>query len=77
VVHPGVNGLLVPARDAASLAAAMATLAADETLRLRYGRQSRRLAEAEFGIGRVSLATLDLYASLIDHRPGRSGAEGS
>lgn len=47
-VIPGVNGLLVPVRDPAALAQAMAQLADDAVLRKAMGRESRRIAEERF-----------------------------
>ena len=65
VVREGENGLLVPPRNAEALAEALARLAADAGLRAAYGRASRRLAEAEFGIGRVAEETLAVYDKLF------------
>ena len=61
VVHDGVNGLLVPVRDAAALAAALGTLINDAALRRRMGEQSRDLAETEFGLEAVIAQTLAVY----------------
>jgi glycosyltransferase involved in cell wall biosynthesis len=47
-VEPDKNGLLIPPRDAPALAAAMATLLENETLRVRYGNYSRQKVEREF-----------------------------
>jgi glycosyltransferase involved in cell wall biosynthesis len=47
-VHDGVNGLLVPARDPAGLAAGLATMAGDATLRARLGAGGRTLALEQF-----------------------------
>jgi glycosyltransferase involved in cell wall biosynthesis len=70
VVRPGRNGLLVPARDAGALAAALRELIDDADLRERYGRASRHLAETEFGIGQVTAATLSVYRDLLGTAPG-------
>lgn len=61
VVRDGVNGLLVPVRDAAALAAALEKLIADATLRRRLGEQSRIRAEKEFGMETVIAQTLAAY----------------
>lgn len=61
----GENGLLVPPRDPHRLAEALATLIRDGDMRARFGRRSRRLAEAEFGTARVNEATLALYSSML------------
>lgn len=49
-VEDGVNGLLVPPRDAEALAEAMRRLADDRTLVERMGRESRRLAGERFDV---------------------------
>lgn len=71
VVRPGLNGILVGVRDAHGLAQALERLVRDAGLRSSYGRQSRLLAEREFGIGRVTQSTLEVYASLL--RDARCG----
>lgn len=47
-VEPGRNGLIVPPRDEAALADALATLLADPARRRAMGVRSRELAEARF-----------------------------
>lgn len=49
-VEEGVNGFLVPPRDAAALAAAMQRFIADPALVVTMGRESRRLAAAHFDV---------------------------
>ncbi len=61
VVRDGVNGLLVPVRDAAALAAALRKLIDDAELRRRMGEQSRLRAETEFGQETVIKQTLAIY----------------
>lgn len=61
VVRDGVNGLLVPVRDAAALAAALRKLIDDTELRRRMGEQSRLRAETEFGQETVIKQTLAVY----------------
>jgi glycosyltransferase involved in cell wall biosynthesis len=48
IVGNGKNGLLVPVRDADSLATAMQTLIENPLQRTEMGRESRRIAEAVF-----------------------------
>lgn len=60
----GDTGLLVPARDAAALARALRTLAADPALRARMGRNARERVVARFSEQRVAEQTLALYRSL-------------
>ena len=62
VVRSGDNGLLVPPRNAAALADALARLLADAPLRRQMGARGRRRAEEEFGAERIIAQTLALYA---------------
>jgi glycosyltransferase involved in cell wall biosynthesis len=66
-VRHGVNGLLVPPRDAAALAESLRTLIVDPDLRVRMGHAGRRMAEEEFNIERVNAATLEVYDKAL-HR---------
>ena len=65
VIDDGVEGILVPAREAAGLAAAMARLAGDGDLRLAMGRAARVRAEARFGVEAVIAAHMALYRQLL------------
>jgi len=64
-IEPGETGLLVPPRDAAALAGAIARLAADPALRQRMGVAGRALAEREFDIEDVCRKHLDIYQALL------------
>ncbi len=64
VCRSGVSGLLVPARDARALAAAISTLLADTLERERLAQGARALVEREFSSEVVHAATLALYARL-------------
>jgi glycosyltransferase involved in cell wall biosynthesis len=64
-VRDGENGLLVPARDVAALAAALKRLLADPEARKRLGQRGREIAEAEFGVERVIEGTLAIYRELL------------
>jgi glycosyltransferase involved in cell wall biosynthesis len=61
IVRDGVNGLLVPVRDAPALAAALGKLIGDAELRRSMGEQSRARAETEFGLETVITQTLAVY----------------
>ena len=61
VVEEGLNGLLVPIRDAHALAAALKRLIKNQELRLRMGALSRKRAEREFSLDAVIAQTLALY----------------
>ena len=64
VVEHDVTGLLVPVRDAAALALAVAELAADPSRRSEMGLRGRRKAEAEFDDRTVIERTLAAYRTL-------------
>lgn len=65
VVMDGVDGLLVPVRDAAALAAAIARLQDDPALCERLGGAARAKALAEFDERIVVARTLAVYGDLI------------
>jgi glycosyltransferase involved in cell wall biosynthesis len=60
-VEPGRTGLLVPARDSAALADAIASLAGDELLRARMGEAGARRVRERFSERHVIEQTLALY----------------
>jgi glycosyltransferase involved in cell wall biosynthesis len=62
IVRHEENGLLVPPRQPAALADAIARLLADGDLRRRMGEAGRRIAAGEFSLDHVTAATLDVYA---------------
>lgn len=61
IVRHRENGLLVPIRDAAALAAAIAELLSNRELRLAMGRRGRELVESEFSDELVARQTLAVY----------------
>ncbi|MGE8666117.1 MAG: glycosyltransferase family 4 protein [Achromobacter mucicolens] len=63
-IEPNVTGLLVPVRDAAALADAIARLAEDAALRQAMGAAGRALAEREFDINQVARIHVALYDAL-------------
>lgn len=60
VVRDGVNGLLVPVRDSAALAAAMECFLKDAALAPRMGAEGRRLAETELDAGLAAQHLLEI-----------------
>jgi glycosyltransferase involved in cell wall biosynthesis len=68
IVHHEKNGLLVPPRDVAALAAAIGRLLASPEMRRRMGTAGRLRAEREFDVGRVVQAHLELYRELVPRR---------
>ena len=76
-VVDGVTGLLVPPRDPAAIADALATLLADETLRRRMGAAGRERVEARYAWERVAATTEQIYErALGGSQPGLSRLEG-
>lgn len=57
-VQPGVNGYLVPVRDADALARAMARLVEAPELLAAMGRESRRIAEEKYDVHKVNRVIL-------------------
>lgn len=65
VVQDGVNGLLVPIRDAAALAEAIAKLATDPALREAMGARGRERVLAHYATSDAVAKTLDVYQELL------------
>ncbi len=61
VVRERENGLLVAVKDSAGLAQALRQLIEDPAARARYGRAGRALAQAHFGIERITMETLAVW----------------
>jgi glycosyltransferase involved in cell wall biosynthesis len=64
IVRHGVNGLLVPPRDAAALAAALRQLIDNPAQRAAFGNRGRDIVTAEFSLDAVIGQTLALYRKL-------------
>lgn len=64
IVRDGDNGFLVPARDPAAAARALAALLVDPALRARMGRSARERAERELGLHAVNARVLELYDAM-------------
>lgn len=76
VVEHGVNGLLIPIRNAHALADALQALIDDPERRARFGLAGRRRVEEQFGVERVVAQTMALYARVLDlQQPASSAAE--
>jgi glycosyltransferase involved in cell wall biosynthesis len=65
VVEDGVNGFVVPPRDAAALAQAIECLLASPALRQQFGDASRQRAIARFDLGLIARDLRSLYRSLL------------
>lgn len=75
VVQHGVNGLLVPPRDATALASALRTLLTDAAARARFGAAGREIAVRHFNLQTVKATTLQVYGRLLQHNPDSSWAD--
>ena len=64
-VKDGINGLLVPPRDASALANAIDRLLRDPDLCDRFSQASRKMAVEEFSREIVNKQTLELYATVL------------
>lgn len=69
VVVNGVNGVLVPAKDSASLAEAITELTDNWFLMRKYGRAGRARVQELFDERVVIDATLDVYSRMLDAEP--------
>jgi len=61
VVTHGLNGLLVPVKNATALADALETLLTDADLRHSMGKAGREIAVNRFSLARVNAETLFIY----------------
>jgi glycosyltransferase involved in cell wall biosynthesis len=76
VVTHGVNGLLVPAKNAFALADALEKLITSPELRRTMGTAGRETAINKFSITKVNAETLGVYKMLLSVSPsGRTGAD--
>ncbi|WP_394560337.1 glycosyltransferase family 4 protein [Aquipseudomonas alcaligenes] len=64
-VRDGDNGLLVPARDAQKLAAALERLLSNPALAKKMGQRGRERLEQEFSALHVNESTLALYRKIL------------
>ena len=77
MIDDGRQGLIVPQRDAAALAAAVHRLAGDPALAARLGSGAAARARLEFDIGRSETAFHDLVRRAVEaRRRGRANSEG-
>lgn len=75
LVDDGVEGLLVPSDDDASLAAAILRLVHDPKLRQRMGEAGRQRIASQFAVSRMVSQTEEIYLRLLGaRRPARVAA---
>jgi glycosyltransferase involved in cell wall biosynthesis len=75
IVRHGTNGLLVPPKNPAALADAIAQLLNDAPLRAEMGRRGREIAVNEFSEEKVIQQTLALYQKLLNGAAAPVGAD--
>ena len=68
VIEEGVTGALVPARDAAAMAAALAAYAADPELARRHGAAGRERVLRKYNMTAMVAAYQSLYDSLCERK---------
>lgn len=64
IVHDGVNGILIPARDVVALVAALRELLDSPEIRSQMGNAGRQLVKDRFSIEKVIGETLDIYGDV-------------
>lgn len=69
IVTAGVNGWLVPPRDAAALAEAVREAIANPARCFEYGLRGREMVEASFSLQRILRSTLEVYDELASTLP--------
>lgn len=72
VIQNGINGFLVPTENPYALADAMFILANEANLRIRMGRESRRIYEERFTLSNMIQQIEELYEHLQENK-GRTG----
>ena len=68
IVTHGVNGLLIPPRDSAALAAAIDSLLRDASLRAAMGIAGREKVIGAFSVEKIADQVVDLYRELLAKR---------
>lgn len=75
VVEDGVNGYLVPVKDAVALADRVVRLLKDRELRHRMGREGRSLAERKFRVRGAANRYLEIYENLQSSFPEKRAGQ--
>jgi len=69
IVRHGINGILVPPRNTAALAEAIAVMLKNPAMRLQMANRGREIAVSEFSEDVVISQTLALYRELLRSNP--------
>jgi len=77
IVEDGVNGLLVPPRDAHALADAMVRALNDESMRRRMGAAGLARVRERFTVERMVSQTADIYRRLRQSQVPSRKSQGS
>ncbi|MCH2171776.1 glycosyltransferase family 4 protein [Myxococcota bacterium] len=73
ILQDGINGLLVPPGDAASLANALETMAGDPVTRARMAAAARKTVEESFSLEATAMKTASLVSRCVaEYAVGRS-----
>lgn len=72
-IRHGVDGLIVPVRDVAGLAAAISALVRDPALARRYGEAAKARLHAEFSVAGFIVRFLSVYDDLTQAAPPSRG----
>lgn len=67
-VEEGINGFKVKVKSASDLKARLVQLVEDPELRKKMGRESRRMAEENYDVGKVVSLHLDIYEELYSRK---------
>lgn len=68
IVKDGVNGLIVPSKNAAALADAIQKLMRDRSLRHALGRRAHQIVVDEYDVRHIVQQTLRLYDQVVSER---------
>jgi glycosyltransferase involved in cell wall biosynthesis len=72
LVTDGEHGLLVPAKDADALSAAVVRLLAERELAVRLGAAARHRAQGQFTLAQTADAHLNLFETLLTAHPSQA-----
>lgn len=65
-VEDGINGFLIPIKDSEALAQKLRILLSDSELRIKMGKEARKIAERDFSLTNVIEKHLEIYNELYN-----------